>query len=414
MVQQDMNTWKDAVDTFDKALELLEDDAIEENDEKAHVAGWAEMARANVLVNTSAAEGIKEGIQGYQRALKRFESIENPSPSQKADIAAAWGNIGHAQSRISAKQTLEQAEGCFRQAITILEELPWKDHTRYRHHLAATWLNLGNLLARFGKPNRPERRTVEAFEMALQIMGDLPQEDLAVGILLANTHASLGRAIMWSEEKSNLDLAVASFEEAIRIIANIKDKEDPRLILEMASAHANRANLLSRAPATKESIQETLSSGEYALKMAQSSEKANLMAAEISLSARRSICHAFGMLVGNQSPEVQQEMHGNASDLLEDGLKLVKLWEDRNAVGLRKSAQHLFHLGCAFYCTQQPHFLPEFINENLDSEKPDPVMLESAQRTVKEAISRIENADPTESEVTTALKQLLEKLKPNE
>lgn len=399
-----------AIEKFDAALKILADESIEETDEKLHVHGWAEMGKANFQSNSGTSQGIEEAIQGYQRALKLFEAMKEPNPSHKADTAAVWGNIGHTQTRVGTKKVLEQATDCFLQSISILEELPWKENARYRHQLAATWLNLGNSLARQSNPAKPTERTVDAFEKAREIIGDLPVEDVTIGSLVASIHSSFGRAIMWSTEKSNLDQAVSSFEETIRVIAGIKDKKDPRLVMEMASAHANRANLLSRAPVSKESIEETLSSGEFALKMAAPNEKNHLFAAEISLSARRSICHAFGIMVEQQTQETKQQIHDRASDLLEDGLKLVKLWEERGADGLRPAAQHLFHLGCAFYCTQQPHFLPEFINENLDTKKPNPVMLESAKKTITEALSRIEKADASESEVANVLRKTLKTL----
>lgn len=411
MAQKDRRAYQQAAEGFDKAIELLSDESLQPANQRRHLLGWAEMGKANAYANSDTAEGMETAIAGYQTALAHFEAIEQPSPSTQADIAAVWGNIGHTQSRVAQTETLQQAGDCFRSAIAILETLPWKENVRYRHQLAATWLNLGNVFARQSNPAKPEQRTVDAFEKAAEVLDGLPKEDAAIGTLAASVRSSLGRALMWSAEKSNLDLAVASFEETIRIIGGIKDKSDPRLGIEIASAHANRANLLSRATPSQESIQETLSSGEFALKIALPNEKTHLVAAEISLSARRSLCHAFGILINNQPPETQQEIHDKASDLLEDGLKLVVHWEAQNASGLRPAAQHLFHLGCAFYCTQQPHFLPEFIKENLDFESPDPVMRQSAERTVAEALSRVEKADAADSEVGDALQKMLAQLK---
>lgn len=410
IVQKDRNAYAEAVKGFDHALELLDDPELPDSDSKLHLRGWAEMAKANALANSDTKEGIENAIAGYQRALKHFEAVSEKTPSRKADIAAVWGNIGHTQSRIPAKETLAQSSDCFRKSLEILETLPWKENARYRHQLAATWLNLGNTYARQSNPQKPEQRTIDAYEKALEILEDMPTEEFAIGSLVAGVRSSLGRALMWSTDRANLDLAIASFEEAIRVIAQIKEKSDPRLGIEMASAHANRANLLSRAKPTAKSVEETIKSAEFALKIAGPSEKTHLVAAEITTSARRSVCHAYGMLIGGQKPEVQQDMHDKASDLLEDGLRLVAEWEAKGAQGLRPSAQHLFHLGCAFYCTQQPHFLPEFINENLNTEKPDPVMKESAKKTLAEAISRLEKEEAKDTEVASALKKTLESL----
>ncbi|MDQ8184821.1 hypothetical protein [Pelagicoccus sp. SDUM812002] len=411
IAQKDRNAYAEAIKGFDHALELLAAPEIEESDATRHLSGWAEMGKANALSNSDTSEGIEKAIAGYQIALKHFESIEEKGDSHNADIAAVWGNIGHTQSRVPAKETLEQATNCFRQSAVILQELPWKEIPRYRHQLAATYLNLGNVYARQSNPQKPEQRTIDAYEKALEVIGDLPAEEAPIGALVASIRASLGRALMWSTDVANLKLAISSFDETIKVLAGIKDKKDPRLVIEMGSAHANRANLFSRAQPTNETIQETIKSSEYALKIAEPNEKSHLVAAEISLSARRSFCHAFGMLIGNQPAESQAEIHDKASDLLEDGLKLVKFWEKKGAQGLRQAAQHLFHLGCAFYCTQQPHFLPEFIKENIDADTPDPIMRQSAEKTVAEAIDRVQKSEAKDSEVAGALQTTLNILK---
>lgn len=408
--QKDRTAFAAAVKGFDHALELLENPELPDGDAKLHLRGWAEMAKSNALANSDTTEGVENAIAGYQRALKNFEALSEQNPSRKADLAAVWGNIGHTQARIPSKETFAQAADCFQKSLAILDELPWKEVLRYRHQLAATWLNLGNLYARQSNPQKPEQRTIDAYEKALEVLEGTPIEEVAIGSLVAGVRSSLGRALMWSTDRSNLDLAVASFEEAIRVIAQVKEKSDPRLAIEMASAHANRANLLSRAKPTAKSVEETIKSAEFALKIAVPNEKTHLVAAEITVSARRSICHAYGMLIAGQKPEVQRDMHDKASDLLEDGLKLVAEWEAKGAQGLRASAQHLFHLGCAFYCTQQPHFLPEFINDHLNTEKPDPVMKESAKKTLAEAITRLEKDNADDSEVAAALKKTLESL----
>ena len=406
--QRDRNAFQEAVKGFDHAIEIL--DQEEDSDTKLHLQGWAEMGKANAYSNSDTQEGVEKAIAGYQLAIKRFEAIKEPSESNKADIAAVWGNIGHTQSRIPTKQTLEQATHCFRKSISLLEKLPWKDNQRYRHQLAATWLNLGNAYSRQSNPQKPQQRTVDAYEKAIEFVKDLDKQESGIGALVASIRASLGRALMWSTEQEHLNLAINSFDDTIRTLAGIKDKKDPRLVIEMGSAHANRANLFSRAKPSQQTIQETINSSEYALKIATPNEKTHLVAAEISLSARRSYCHAFGMLIGNQPEDKQEELHDKASDLLEEGLKLVTHWEEKGAQGLRQSAQHLFHLGCAFYCTQQPHFLPEFINENLDLDKPDPIMRQSAEKILTEAIDRVQKADK-ESEVITALEKVLQQLK---
>ncbi len=409
IAQQDRAAYQAAVAEFDQAIAMLAAPELEASKKRRHLQGWAEMGKANALVNSDTREGIERGLVGYQAAIAHFEKIEEPEPSHRADIAAALGNIGHAQTRLGQEENIKAARVSFRRSLEILETLPWQKELRYQHQLAATWLNLGNNLARSANPTKPEPSTIEAFEKGLRFIEETPSTEIEVAALRAGLNSGLGRALMWSSDSEQLKRSIDCFEASIKTIGEVPERErqSPRFLLEAASAHANRANLLTRADVTKESIQETLKSAEIALRFSSTSEQDHLLAAEVSLSARRSICHAFGIIINNQTPEAQQQMHEKATDVLEDGLKLAQLWQRRGATGLQASTHHLFHLGCAFYCTQQPHFLPEFIMENIGEKPYDPVMLESARKILAEAMRRIQEADAADSEVAQALNKTL-------
>ena len=59
-------------------------------------------------------------------------------------------------------------------------------------------------------------------------------------------------------------------------------------------------------------------------------------------------------------------MAGEASDIVDEGLTLVRLWEQRGITQLRPLAARLFRFGARLYRIRQPHFLPEYLLENLD------------------------------------------------
>jgi hypothetical protein len=54
-----------------------------------------------------------------------------------------------------------------------------------------------------------------------------------------------------------------------------------------------------------------------------------------------------------------------ASDAIDDGLALARECDRRGAADLRPLAARLFRLGAQLYRVHQPHFLGEFVCENL-------------------------------------------------
>jgi hypothetical protein len=55
-----------------------------------------------------------------------------------------------------------------------------------------------------------------------------------------------------------------------------------------------------------------------------------------------------------------------AADAVDEGLRLVRHWEAAGAECFRALAVDLFRFGSRVYQTRQPHFLTEFLLENLD------------------------------------------------
>ncbi len=408
LVRADPRKWAEAVKILEDAIDTLAASPVEDAATKSQILAWARLGRGNILVNTNSRPHIEAALQSYEAALAELEAIETEHPQRAADLAAVLGNIGHARFRLGDPEQLAASETFYRRAIDILEKLDWKDTPRYRHQLATTYLNLANTLARLGKPAEPSEPAIAAFDKALECTAELAAEDDNMAVLRASIRSSLARALQWCADHQRLERAGREFEGAIRILEKLPYNEDQRLALELAACHANRATLISRAKPSKATIDATLQSGEVALQLAGPTEQSNLFAAETAINARRAICHTFGILVGSQEPQVKADIHDKATDLVEDGLKVIRLWESRAATGLRPSAQHLFHLGCAFYCLQQPQFLPEFVNDYLVPD--DQVMRRSALSTLDQATK---NPDlPLAPPVAQAIQAKLRELQP--
>ena len=55
-----------------------------------------------------------------------------------------------------------------------------------------------------------------------------------------------------------------------------------------------------------------------------------------------------------------------ATDAVDEGMALARHWESRDAGRFRTQAKELFKFGCRLYPIYQPHFLTEFLLENME------------------------------------------------
>jgi len=68
-----------------------------------------------------------------------------------------------------------------------------------------------------------------------------------------------------------------------------------------------------------------------------------------------------------------------ATDLADEGLGLVREWEQKGVSRFRAIACDLFRFGARVYAMYQPHFLEEFIHENRDPAHSSPGYVNSAE-----------------------------------
>ena len=73
-----------------------------------------------------------------------------------------------------------------------------------------------------------------------------------------------------------------------------------------------------------------------------------------------------------------EDVH-EATDAVDDGLALVRSWEQRGGVWFRGLAFDLFRFGARVYAHYQPQFLEEFIEDNLNPALSSPSYVESTE-----------------------------------
>ena len=410
-----------ALQCFDRALSILASPSLEASDRRSHLTGWAWMNKGNAFLSSNTSEGIERALSAYQAALNNFQAIREKSKDHLADLAALWSNIGHAQFRVGSPERTFESEKCYRQAIELLSKTDWEENPRCRHNLSACWLNIGNVLVRLQQKPDLEPATEEAFAKAIELAEGLPEKDLGSIVAKAAIHSNLAKALQRSKNRAQLEKALQEFSHAIALLEVTPIKKDLRLRLELASALVNRAALQLRIANKNEQIQGILQDSEIALQLSNTDEKENLLAAEVSTLARRTLTQMLGMVMASQPEKAQREIHDKCSDLIEEGLELISAWESRGANSLRLNARHLFHIGCAFYRVQQPQFLVEFITEHLHETNPDLTMVKTAHKALLDGLKQtreqtfVDLDDPKTEQVVAmakAMEKQIEKLKP--
>src|SRR5262249_4590070 len=90
--------------------------------------------------------------------------------------------------------------------------------------------------------------------------------------------------------------------------------------------------------------------------------------AEAGLKARHVLCRTIARRLSSRAPydtTMPEDVH-EATDLVDEGLSLVRHWEQRGLTHFRGLAADLFRFGARVYGGYQPHFLSEFVRENMD------------------------------------------------
>lgn len=107
---------------------------------------------------------------------------------------------------------------------------------------------------------------------------------------------------------------------------------------------------------------------------------------------RHVLCHTFARhlsLKAATDETMPDDVH-DATDIVDDGLRIVQQWEQKRVTRFRGVACDLFRFGVRVFDKYQPHFLNEFVLENIDPERSSLEYVESAEmrEAAQEAIRR--------------------------
>jgi hypothetical protein len=252
---------------------------------------------------------------------------------------------------------------CFDRALELRRQLPMEVPV-HAYGLAACWLNRAEALTSLGPAHHA--LALHAYDEALAVLRLLPlQDDARFPRRLAIAYQNRALVLAAQNPPATED-AIATLVDAIAVLdhAGAMDASERGYLL--AVAWINLANI----HAAQDTIAADLAAqaaARHALALVKAQEHDNAAAAEAGIQARHVLCHiaAPRLSVKRESESVMANVH-DATDLADDGLDLVREWEQRAVDSFRNLASDLFRFGARGYAHYQPQFLHEFLSEQLD------------------------------------------------
>jgi tetratricopeptide (TPR) repeat protein len=273
---------------------------------------------------------------------------------------------GLALLKENTSSSLREAVSCFDDAIALRKQLPLAENCWFRYGLIAGWMNRGDALTRLGSVNELHE-ALRSYKAALEHLRELPMSESPVFVKrLAIAWLNRGVTLLTMGTANDVLQAAKSFDNSIAAARNFFsiNAEEGRELL--ACAWMNHSNALIRLDPPP--LENARDAARNSLRIASITEKDDAAAAEIAFKARHILCQTLAHSLAKASPDESQrkDFLDEATDTVDDGMALARLWESRGANQFRAPAAELFRFGCRIYQIYQPHFLTEFLLENLD------------------------------------------------
>ncbi len=291
----------------------------------------------------------------------------HPTPPPLPSDPTAWLARGQALEARQTPDALAEAVRSYEVAITLLRPAV-ANGTATPHTLAVAWMNRGNALHQLATP-ADLAAAVASYDETITLLRPAPADDLPARNTLGAAWMNRGLAAHRQATPVSILDAVRSHAEAIAVLSSLPLEENPIFRRNLAAALLNQANALLDTGKT-ELLESALSASRSALELATPTETTALESADLAFKARRVLCDALGhLLTIHESAHLPlQPLTTEASDTVDAGLTLARHWETQGILYFRPIAIRLFRFGTQLYRFNQPHFLAEFILENLDPE----------------------------------------------
>jgi hypothetical protein len=274
----------------------------------------------------------------------------------------------------------------FDRALQLRLRLPAEQPT-HAYGLAACWLNRAEALTTLGPTH--DALALRAYDEALALLRPLPlSRDARFSKRLAIAHQNRALVLAAQNPQATMN-AISGLVGAISVLDHAETMDASEREYLLAVAWMNLANIQA-SEATTESDLAATDAARRALALVKAYEHEEVAAAEAGLKARHVLCRIAGRQLSSQA-----DVH-DATDLADEGLELVREWERRGVGRFRDVASDLFRFGARVYAYYQPHFLLEFLSEQLDPQHSADSYLQSPemQAAARDVGRAILPADP--------------------
>lgn len=300
-------------------------------------------------------------------------------------------------------EAIAEALDCFDRALEIRRRLPTDEFPVLRYDLAACWLNRAEALVRLGSDDRLDA-ALQAYDEAILLLRQVPLEDdprYPRRLAIACQNRGLLRH---AQGDANTDAAIASLTEAVAVLDQHGSLVPDRQPL-LATVWLNLANIwIVDGRERDESWTSGRRAAAEAMALIHDLETEDPNAADVGLRARHVLCRALAATCLAEPPAADAETEATtrastnepadaptgartepaadvtadavtnataedvheATDLADEALALVQHWEQRGVTRFRELACDFFRFGAHVYARYQPHFLQEFINDQLN------------------------------------------------
>jgi hypothetical protein len=312
-------------------------------------------------------------------------------PTVDAINAAASGHVkrGIALMQPGDPARAIEALKCFDEALALRRQIPTSVAPFQGYLLAACLLNRADALVRLGGAERLSCALTDADE-AVGILRELPLgEDDRFPRRLAMALHNGGLVRQVSARPEEIDLAATAFRDALAVLnhdqsTRIPDRDYLRGVVWMSLAN------LEAGREDPEADRRARDAVKMSLVHLANLETTDPGAAEAGVRARHVLCRCCASALSRPAPAgepMPNEVH-DATDAVDEGLALAREWERRGVIGLRPLAVDLFRFGVRVYARYQPHFVREFIEENVNPAQSSSAFVESAemQQALQEAL----------------------------
>ena len=266
---------------------------------------------------------------------------------------------------------------CFDQALELRRRVP-ADHSPFQAYLlAACLLNRADALVRFGD-RAPLAAALSSYDEAIAVLRPVPLgENPLYPRRLAMAYQDRGLALIARGEDGDVAAAADAFADAIAVLDHehsqgIDDRDHLRAVV-----WVNLANVRSLDSGV-DAHTAARDAAKRALGYVADTEASDPGAADAGLRARHVLCRLCAHRLSQAADEVDmpEDVH-EATDAVDDGLNLVRSWEQQGVAGFRPLAFDLFRFGARVYARYQPQFLEEFIDDNMNPAQSSPDYVES-------------------------------------